>query len=51
MTGVQRRYGGKTLWEGEVEGLIGVEELALEHYARDGFKGCAPRPLAYIFLH
>jgi hypothetical protein len=37
---LQRRRGGKTFWEGEDGGLIGVEELALEHYAREGFKGC-----------
>jgi len=36
----QRRRSGKTFWEGEDGSLVSVEELALEHYARQGFKGC-----------
>ncbi|KIM19337.1 hypothetical protein M408DRAFT_31330 [Serendipita vermifera MAFF 305830] len=46
-----RRSSGKTLWKGENEESVGVEEFALEHYARKGFKGkhCEGRITRFLF--
>ncbi|KIM22252.1 hypothetical protein M408DRAFT_28886 [Serendipita vermifera MAFF 305830] len=48
---MQRRSSGKTLWKGENEESVGVEEFALEYYARKGFKGkhCEGRITRFLF--
>ncbi|PVG01134.1 hypothetical protein CPB86DRAFT_782042 [Serendipita vermifera] len=48
---LSRRASGKTSWKGNNGLAISVEDFALEHYAKEGFKGkhCEGRIIRFVF--